>query len=66
VRSREGAATPHSIKIQKSQDQSLYDSRGLTGTTARYVKASLEEVATALAALTGEAHPLALSEDELG
>jgi integrase/recombinase XerC len=30
------------------------------GTTARYVKASLEEVATALAALTGEPHPLAL------
>lgn len=30
------------------------------GTTARYVKASLEEVATALTALTGEPHPLAL------
>ncbi|MBG0568455.1 tyrosine-type recombinase/integrase [Actinoplanes aureus] len=30
------------------------------GTTARYVKATLEEVATALAALTGESHPLAL------
>jgi integrase len=30
------------------------------GTTARYVKATLEEVATALAALTGEPHPLAL------
>jgi integrase/recombinase XerC len=30
------------------------------GTTARYVKATLEEVATALSALTGEPHPLAL------
>jgi integrase/recombinase XerC len=34
------------------------------GTTARYVKATLEEVATALSALTGEAHPLALSSGE--
>nr|BFE74739.1 hypothetical protein GCM10020092_080400 [Actinoplanes digitatis] len=33
------------------------------GTTARYVKATLEEVATALAALTGEPHPLALPGD---
>ncbi|MBW6439211.1 site-specific integrase [Actinoplanes hulinensis] len=33
-----------------------------TGTTARYVKATLQEVATALAGLTGEPHPLALSE----
>lgn len=31
------------------------------GTTARYVKATPEEVATALAALTGEPHPLAAS-----
>ncbi|GIF07321.1 tyrosine-type recombinase/integrase [Actinoplanes siamensis] len=30
------------------------------GTTARYVKATLQEVATALAGLTGEPHPLAL------
>jgi integrase/recombinase XerC len=30
------------------------------GTTARYVKATLEEVATALAVLTGEPHPLAI------
>jgi integrase/recombinase XerC len=35
-----------------------------TGTTARYVKATLQEVATALAGLTGEPHPLALSEQE--
>jgi integrase/recombinase XerC len=34
------------------------------GTTARYVKATLEEVATALAALTGEPHPLAIASDE--
>ncbi len=34
-----------------------------TGTTARYVKATLQEVATALAGLTGEPHPLALSEE---
>jgi integrase len=32
------------------------------GTTARYVKATLEEVATALSAMTGEPHPLALPE----
>ncbi|MFI1991056.1 tyrosine-type recombinase/integrase [Actinoplanes sp. NPDC020271] len=30
------------------------------GTTARYVKATLQEIATALAGLTGEPHPLAL------
>ncbi|MEV4281668.1 tyrosine-type recombinase/integrase [Actinoplanes xinjiangensis] len=35
-----------------------------TGTTARYVKATLQEVATALAGLTGEPHPLALPEQE--
>ena len=29
------------------------------GTTATYVRASLQEIAAALAALTGEAHPLA-------
>ncbi|MEU4565004.1 site-specific integrase [Actinoplanes sp. NPDC023936] len=33
-----------------------------TGTTVRYVKATLPEVATALAGLTGEPHPLALAE----
>ncbi|WP_307831378.1 tyrosine-type recombinase/integrase [Nucisporomicrobium flavum] len=32
------------------------------GTTARYVKASQQEVATALSGLTGESHPLALPE----
>lgn len=32
------------------------------GTTTTYVKASVHEVATALAALTGEQHPLALGE----
>jgi hypothetical protein len=30
------------------------------GTTARYVKATLEEIATALSGLTGESHPLAV------
>ena len=30
------------------------------GTTGRYVKATLAEVATAVAALTGEPHPLAV------
>lgn len=34
------------------------------GTTARYVKATLEEVATALSALTGEPHPLALTDGQ--
>ncbi len=33
-----------------------------TGATATYVRASLTEVAAALAALTGEAHPLATGE----
>lgn len=35
------------------------DSTGRDGTTLTYVRASLQEVATALAALTGEPHPLA-------
>jgi len=35
---------------------------GNAGTTATYVRASLAEIATALAALTGEPHPLALGE----
>lgn len=35
------------------------DSGGDTGTTTTYVRASLQEVAAALAALTGEPHPLA-------
>ena len=39
------------------------DGRGATvGTTATYVRAGIREVATALAALTGEPHPLALPE----
>ena len=33
-----------------------------TGATATYVRASLPEVAAALAALTGEPHPLATTE----
>ncbi len=33
-----------------------------TGATSTYVRASLPEVAAALAALTGEPHPLATSE----
>ena len=33
-----------------------------TGATATYVRASLAEVAAALAALTGESHPLAVAE----
>jgi integrase/recombinase XerC len=33
-----------------------------TGATATYVRASLAEVAAALAALTGEPHPLATTE----
>ncbi|GAA2352077.1 hypothetical protein [Dactylosporangium salmoneum] len=32
---------------------------GAVGTTATYVRASLQEIAGALAALTGEPHPLA-------
>jgi integrase/recombinase XerC len=35
---------------------------GNAGTTATYVRASLPEIATALAVLTGEPHPLALGE----
>ena len=38
------------------------DSGSETGATATYVRASLGEVAAALAALTGEPHPLATSE----
>jgi integrase/recombinase XerC len=38
------------------------DSGGETGATSTYVRASLHEVATALAALTGEPHPLAIQE----
>lgn len=34
------------------------DSAGDAGTTTTYVRATLEEVATALVALTGEPHPL--------
>jgi integrase/recombinase XerC len=33
-----------------------------TGATSTYVRASLSEVAAALAALTGEPHPLATTE----
>jgi integrase/recombinase XerC len=39
------------------------DSGGETGATATYVRASLAEVAAALAALTGEPHPLATTEE---
>jgi site-specific recombinase XerD len=39
------------------------DSGGEAGATATYVRASLGEVAAALAALTGEAHPLATTEE---
>ena len=35
------------------------DSGSDTGATSTYVRASVHEVATALAALTGEPHPLA-------
>jgi integrase/recombinase XerC len=38
------------------------DAGGDVGTTSTYVRASLSEVAAALAALTGESHPLATSE----
>ena len=38
------------------------DSGSETGATATYVRASFGEVAAALAALTGEPHPLATSE----
>jgi integrase/recombinase XerC len=37
-------------------------SGGEAGATATYVRASLAEVAAALAALTGELHPLATTE----
>ncbi|WP_367115004.1 hypothetical protein [Actinophytocola sp.] len=36
-----------------------FDTNGTVGTTATYVRADIHEVATALAALTGEPHPLA-------
>ena len=36
-----------------------FDGHGMVGTTATYVRAGIHEVATALAALTGEPHPLA-------
>jgi len=39
------------------------DSGGNAGPTSTYVRASLQEVAAALAALTGEPHPLATPED---
>ncbi len=35
------------------------DSGGETGTTTTYIRASVQEIAAALAALTGEPHPLA-------
>jgi integrase/recombinase XerC len=38
------------------------DSGGETGATATYVRASLAEVAAALATLADEPHPLAMSE----
>jgi hypothetical protein len=38
------------------------DSGGEAGATSTYVRASLSEVAAALAALTGEPHPLAAEE----
>ncbi|WP_248294874.1 hypothetical protein [Actinoplanes sp. TBRC 11911] len=37
-----------------------------TGPATTYIKADLQAVATALAALTGQPHPLATSLDELG
>ena len=40
------------------------DSGSETGATATYVRASLAEVAAALAALTGEPHPLATIEEQ--
>ncbi|MBG0564009.1 tyrosine-type recombinase/integrase [Actinoplanes aureus] len=40
-----------------------HDPSSDAGTTATYVKATLEEVARALAALTGESHPLAPAEE---
>jgi integrase/recombinase XerC len=38
------------------------DASGDAGATSTYVRASLSEVAAALAALTGESHPLATTE----
>ena len=38
------------------------DSGGAAGATSTYVRASVSEVAAALAALTGEPHPLAAAE----
>jgi integrase/recombinase XerC len=38
------------------------DGGGEAGATSTYVRASLSEVAAALAALTGEHHPLAAAE----
>ncbi|MGH3189731.1 MAG: hypothetical protein ACRDOL_21205 [Streptosporangiaceae bacterium] len=38
------------------------DGGGESGATSTYVRASLSEVAAALAALTGESHPLATTE----
>ena len=38
------------------------DGDGDAGVTATYVRATLSEVATALSALTGEPHPLAIPE----
>ena len=39
------------------------DGGGNVGATSTYVRASLSEVAAALAALTGEPHPLATPEE---
>jgi integrase/recombinase XerC len=39
------------------------DSGSETGATATHVRASLSEVAAAVAALTGEPHPLAATEE---
>jgi integrase/recombinase XerC len=39
------------------------DAGGYAGATSTYVRASLSEVAAALAALTGEPHPLATPEE---
>ncbi len=40
-------------------EQLAWSMRNNIGTTATYVRADLPEIATALAALTGEPHPLA-------
>lgn len=42
-----------------------FDGASKVGTTITYVRASLEEVAVALAALTGEPHPLAPTDEDL-